>query len=140
MRITLDTNQLVRALVRPPGLATFVMAWEGKRFMVVCSKLLREEYERVLANPEIAALIYPELLRAFRSHLANDMEMIELPDEIARICRDPDDDKVIATAIYEMVDYLATDDADLTAPEVVKVLNEANIKVITIDELIKILG
>jgi hypothetical protein len=24
MRITLDTNQLVRALVRPPGLATFV--------------------------------------------------------------------------------------------------------------------
>jgi predicted nucleic acid-binding protein len=66
MRITLDTNQLVRALVRPPGLATFVMAWEGKRFMVVCSKLLREEYDRVLANPEIATLIYPELLRAFR--------------------------------------------------------------------------
>jgi hypothetical protein len=39
-----------------------------------------------------------------------------------------------------MVDYLATDDADLTAPEVVKVLNEANIQIITIDGLIKMLG
>ncbi len=139
MRLTLDTNQLVRALVRPPGLATFVMAWEGKRFVVVCSPPLRDEYERVLAYPDIAALIYPELLRAFRSHLADDMEMIELP-EIARICRDPDDDKVIATAIYGMVDYLVTDDADLTAPEVVKVLNKVNIQVITIEGLIKTLG
>jgi len=139
MRITLDTNQLVRALVRPPGLATFIMAWDGKRFMVVCSKPLREEYERVLDYPEIAVKIYPELLRAFRSHLADDMEMIELP-EIARVCRDPDDDKVIATAIYGMVDYLVTDDSDLTAPEVVKVLNEANIKVITIDALVTMLG
>jgi len=32
------------------------------------------------------------------------------------------------------------DDADLTAPEVVKVLNEANIQVITIEAPIKMLG
>ena len=69
MRITLDTNQLVRALVRPPELATFVMAWEVRRFSLVCSPSLLEEYERVLAYPDIASLIYPELLRAFRSHL-----------------------------------------------------------------------
>jgi putative PIN family toxin of toxin-antitoxin system len=112
MRITIDTNQLVRALVRPPGLATFVMAWESRRFDVICSPELLNEYNYVLDYPEIAQLIYPELLRAFRSHLQHDMEMIALP-EVPRICRDPDDDKVVATAIYGMVDYLLTDDADL---------------------------
>lgn len=37
MRITLDTNQLVRALMRPPELAVFLMAWEARRFTIVAS-------------------------------------------------------------------------------------------------------
>ncbi|HKZ69593.1 MAG TPA: putative toxin-antitoxin system toxin component, PIN family [Anaerolineales bacterium] len=139
MRITLDTNQLIRALVRPPGLATFMMAWESRRFLVVCSAELQAEYERVLTHPDITILIYPELLRTFRSHLQDDMEMVELPD-VPRICRDPDDDKVIATAIYGMVDYLVTDDEDLKAEAVVEVLHKAGIEVMTMDALIMILG
>lgn len=95
MRVTLDTNQLVKALMRPPQLATLVMAWESRRFRVVCSPALLHEYELVLAYPDIARLIYPELLRTFRSHLIHDLELVELP-HITPICRDPDDDKVIA--------------------------------------------
>jgi len=75
MRIVLDTNQLVRALMRPPELATFLMAWEAKRFSVICSPALLDEYERVLAHPDVAKLIFPELLRTFRSHLLYDIEM-----------------------------------------------------------------
>lgn len=41
MRITLDTNQFLRALMRPPELATFVMAWQARRFTVVCSNSLQ---------------------------------------------------------------------------------------------------
>jgi predicted nucleic acid-binding protein len=50
MRITLDTNQLVRALMRPPQLATFVMAWQSRRFSVVASQLLLDEYQKVIAT------------------------------------------------------------------------------------------
>ena len=139
MRITLDTNQLVRALVRPPGLATFVMAWESRRFLVVCSVQLLEEYERVLSHPNIKVLIYPELLRAFQSHLREDIELVELP-EVPRICRDPDDDKVIATAIYGEVDYLVTDDEDLKTPAVISVLRNAGIEVIAMGDLVAMLG
>lgn len=64
MRIVLDTNQLVAALVRPPELATLVMAWESARFTVVASPALLDEYQRVLAYPDVAALVAPELLRA----------------------------------------------------------------------------
>ena len=138
MRVTLDTNQLVRALMRPPQLATFVMAWEARRFAVVGSAELLDEYERVLTHPDIAALINPELLRAFRGHLVHDIEVIELP-EIPRVCRDPDDDKVLATALFGEVDYLVTADEDLRTLERLALLREAGIGVLSIDELIALL-
>jgi uncharacterized protein len=136
VRIVLDTNQLVRALIRPPQLATFMMAWEARRFAVVGSFALLDEYERVLAYPDIAALIFPELLRAFRSHLKHDIAIVD-PITIERICRDPDDDKVIATAVAGRVDYLVTADKDLLTDEVVARLESAGVKTITGDELIR---
>src|SRR6266496_706972 len=135
MRITLDTNQLVRALMRPPRLATFVMAWEARRFSVVCSYVLLEEYARVLAYPDVAKLIFPELLRAFRSHLIYDLEIVD-PITIQPVCRDPDDDKVIATAIAGDVDYLVTADDDLRTPEIIALLQRAGITIISMGELI----
>lgn len=49
LRIVLDTNQLVKALMRPPELATFIMACEAKRFTVLCShELLMDNLIRTL--------------------------------------------------------------------------------------------
>ena len=135
MRITLDTNQLVRALMRPPQLATFLMAWEAKRFTIVCSPPLLAEYLLVLHYKEIAELIYPELRRIFFAHLLQEIELVDLP-EIPRICRDPDDDKVIATAIYGTVDYLVTADEDLRVQPVIELLHAEGIVVTIIDEIL----
>ncbi len=135
MRITLDTNQLVRAMMRPPQLATFVMAWQAARFVVVCSPPLLAEYTLVLDYPEIAELIYPELRRLFMTQLLPEMEIVDLP-MIPAVCRDPADDKVLATALWGDVDYLVTADADLTAPEVAHLLLDEGIQLRTIDELI----
>lgn len=139
MRILLDTNQLVRALMRPPELAAFIMAWESRRFEVIASPEVLDEYERVLAYPEIAELIYPELLRAFRSHLLHDLALIEVT-ETPRLCRDPDDDKIIAAALAGEVDYLLTADEDLLDQPIVDLLLVAGIEIITADELIRRLG
>lgn len=43
LRVVLDTNQLVRALARPPEFATFVMAWASVRFTIICSDELLDE-------------------------------------------------------------------------------------------------
>jgi hypothetical protein len=135
LRITLDTNQLLRALMRPPELVTFVMAWQARRFTVVCSPQLLKEYELVLNYPKVAELIYPELRRIFLTQLSHEMEHVELP-EIAPVCRDPEDDKVVATAVFGFVDYLVTADEDLKTQPVVRVLHAANIEVATIDEIL----
>lgn len=138
MRVVVDTNQLVAALVRPPELATFMMAWESARFAVVASPAMLEEYLHVLAYPEVAALIYPELLRAFTSHLLDDIELIE-PPEVPRLCRDPDDDKVVAAAIYGLADFILTVDKDLMTPEMAVTLQEMGIAVTSGVDLLRIL-
>jgi putative PIN family toxin of toxin-antitoxin system len=138
MRIVLDTNQLVAALVRPPELATLVMAWESARFVPIASPDLIDEYQHVLAYPEIAAMIYPEISRTFHSHLLDDIELIT-PPETPRLCRDPDDDKVIAAAIYGLADYIVTIDGDLLADTIVDRLAELSIGVISGDQLIRLL-
>lgn len=125
--------------MRPPELATFVMAWQSQRFTVICSPDLRKEYEIVLAYPKLRELIYPELHRIFLTQLSQEMELVDLP-EIPPICRDPDDDKVIATAVYGKVDYLITADEDLLTPGVINALQAAGIATTTIDELLILLG
>lgn len=138
MRVVLDTNQLVAALARPPDLATLLMAWESSRFTVVASPALIEEYQRVLAYPDVKALIYPELLRTFQSHLFHDIEVIE-PPETPRICRDPDDDKVIAAAIYGLADFIVTVDQDLLTDDIVLRLDTLGIHVLSSSEFIRLL-
>jgi putative PIN family toxin of toxin-antitoxin system len=134
MRVVIDTNQLVAALVRPPELATLIMAWESARFTVVASPAMIDEYLRVLAYPDIAKLIYPELLRTFHSHLLQDIEQVE-PPEVPLLCRDPDDDKVIAAAIYGLADYILTVDHDLLTKDVTAKLKEIGIDIISSDAL-----
>ncbi len=138
MRIVIDTNQIVAALVRPPQLATLLMSWESARFTVVASSALIDEYLRVLAYPEVAKLIYPELLRTFHSHLLQDIEQVE-PPEVPRLCRDPDDDKVLAAAIYGLADYILTVDRDLLTKDVVAKLKQVGIDIISSDDLILLL-
>lgn len=138
MRVVLDTNQLVAALMRPPELATFMMAWESARFTVVASPAMIDEYRHVLAYPDVASLIYPELLRAFTSHLLDDIELVE-PLETPRVCRDPDDDKVVAAAVYGLADYILTVDEDLMAPEVAATLEEMGISLTSGASLIQTL-
>jgi predicted nucleic acid-binding protein len=77
----------------------------------------------------------------YKTFLGNytEMEMIQLSD-IPIICRDPEDDKVIATAIFGAVDYLATDDADIRTRAIATLLQDERIVLTTIDELLILLG
>jgi predicted nucleic acid-binding protein len=59
---------------------------------------------------------------------------------IQPICRDPDDDKVVATAIAGEVDYLVTEDNDLLTAEVSSILEQEGIQTISVNEFIKQLG
>lgn len=138
LRVVLDTNQLVAALMRPPELATLLMSGEAHRFTVIASPDLIDEYQYVLAYPKIANSIAQPLLRTFQSHLLTKIEIV-YPAETPQVCRDPDDDKVIAAAIYGFADAIVTVDKDLLTREIVATLQELGIQVISGAKLLNLL-
>lgn len=110
MRVVLDTNILVSALIAPAGNPTAIYnAWEqGKFILLTCGEHL-EELRATLQKPKIADLIKPH--RAGR--LVNQLrKLAEDVGELPHVKRSPDpgDDFLLALAEAGKADYLVTGD------------------------------
>jgi putative PIN family toxin of toxin-antitoxin system len=110
MRIVLDTNILVSALIAPAGNpAAIYNAWEqGKFTLLTCAEHL-DELRATLQKPRVADLIKP--YKAGR--LVNQIRRLaehtgQLPQ--VRRSRDPDDNFLLALAETGNADYLVTGD------------------------------
>ena len=117
IRVVLGTNLLVGYLLthRPP-IATLIdrhLAQED--FVLVTAPGLLEELDRVLRYPKLQRY-YSEAERTrFVALLMALAEVVDLPEAIPRICRDPDDDQVIACAVVGQADVVVSGDRDLLA-------------------------
>jgi len=110
MRVILDTNVLVAALIAPSGPPHQLLeAFLNDQFTLITSDVQIEEFARVTRYPAIRPRIQPaqagRLLNAMHS-LAVTLE--KLPP--ASVSRDPHDDYLFAMAIAGDVDYLLTGD------------------------------
>jgi putative PIN family toxin of toxin-antitoxin system len=110
MRVVLDTNILVSALISPVGHpAAIYDAWEdGKFTLLTCAEQL-DELRATLRKPRVAALIKPH--KAGR--LVNQIK--KLAEEIGALPRvkrsaDPSDDFLLALSEAGKADYLVTGD------------------------------
>lgn len=111
MRVVLDTNVLVSALHfggRPRRLLDDVL--RGDHALVIGAAILGE-LEAVLVETCGWA---SDRAAAVRAELEAIAEVVT-PVEIPRVCRDPDDDQILAIAVIGAVDALVTGDADLLA-------------------------
>jgi putative PIN family toxin of toxin-antitoxin system len=100
VRVVLDAVILVRGLINPSGhWGQFVFAQAGSYAWIV-SPAIVDEYLNVLRRPE--------LIRKYREVPSRNLpwvlaqiataRMVE-PDEIPRVCRNPEDDKFLAAAV-----------------------------------------
>jgi len=110
MRVVLDTNILVSALISPGGHpAAIYDAWAHSRFtLLTCAEHL-EELRATLQKPRIADLIKP--YKAGR--LVNQIrKLAENVGHLPRVKRspDPNDDFLLALSEAGMADYLVTGD------------------------------
>jgi uncharacterized protein len=115
MRAVIDTNVLLAGLLwRGPPYALLEQVRSGALTFISSPKLLSELAE-VLARPKFDAIV----LRANASReqmlvqvrmLAEVMESPPLPQPV---CRDPDDDAVLALAIAAQADLIVSGDEDL---------------------------
>ena len=111
MRVVLDTNVLVSALHfggRPRRLLDDVL--RGDHTLVIGAAILGE-LEAVLVETCGWASDRAAAVRAELDAIAE----VVTPVEVPRVCRDPDDDQILAIAVIGTVDALVTGDADLLA-------------------------
>jgi len=110
MRVVLDTNILVSALISPAGHpAAIYDAWEdGKFTLLTCAEHL-DELRATLQKPRVAELIKPHQA----GRLVNQVrKLAEDIDPLPRVKRSPDpaDDFLLALSEAGKADYLVTGD------------------------------
>ena len=119
IRVVLDTNLLVSYLLthRPP-IATLVDHYLAREeITLVTAPELLDELDRVLGYSRLQRYYTAAQRKRFVALVLALSEVVELPESIPRICRDPDDDWVIACAVVGQADAIVSGDQDLLVLE-----------------------
>ncbi len=112
MRVVIDTNLFVRALLAAPLPSALIHAWFNDLFVLIVSNETLDELAEVVAHPKFKTKITPkqasEIIRLLRLHA----ELIEISRNL-NLCRDPKDNIFLSVAASAQADYLITADNDL---------------------------
>ncbi len=112
IKVVLDTNILVSALLFNGRLSRIVRLWKTGQITPYVSKETFHEFKNVLKYPkfglsekEINTIIEEEVLPYF--------QVVDLKETVKGVCKDLDDEKFISCAISSSAKFLVTGDNDL---------------------------
>jgi putative PIN family toxin of toxin-antitoxin system len=112
MRVVLDTNVVVSALLFKTTLSKIIALWQRGAIIPAVSKDTFQELQTVLAYPKFA-LTQDEIRAMLEGEILPFFEVIEVRADVKGICADPADDKFLACALAASVDYLVSGDKAL---------------------------
>jgi putative PIN family toxin of toxin-antitoxin system len=110
MRVVLDTNIIVSALIAPAGKpAAIIGAWmDGKFTLLTCATQL-DELRATLQKPRVAELVKPHKAGRLVNQVKKLAEDVALLPRVER-SPDPTDDFLLALSEGGKADYLVTGD------------------------------
>jgi len=112
MRVILDTNVLLGALISPSGPPdTIYRAWRAARFELVTSVAQLDELRRVSRYPKLKTILPAHRVGTMVNNMQRAIVLAPLPPLPDGIeARDPNDAFLVAMALAGEVDYLVTGD------------------------------
>ena len=112
MRVVLDTNVLLSALISPHGPPDRIYrAWRSARFEIVTSTAQLDEIRRASRYPKLRAILPPHRLGAMVNNLQRAIILETLPDSSeAMALADLNDAFLLAMALAGEANYLVTGD------------------------------
>lgn len=135
MRAVVDTNVWISAVLNPTGAPAAVrLALQRQQFTLVTREPLLTEVALVLARPRFAQRsgVTPADIADLVALLRERAEVVPVTGAV-QLCRDPDDDVVIETALNGRADAVVSRDDDLkAASDVAAILSERGIAVLTV--------
>lgn len=109
VRVVLDTNVLLSALISPHGPPDAIYrAWRSARFEIVTSETQLDELRRASRYPKFKAVLQPHRVGAMVKNLQRATVLERLPSDIE--ADDPFDTFLLAMAVAGEAEYLVTGD------------------------------
>jgi hypothetical protein len=109
MRVVLDTNVLLSALISPHGAPDAIYrAWRAAEFEVVTSLAQLDELRRASRYPKFQAVLQPHRVGAMVNNLQRAIVLERLTTDVE--ADDPNDAFLLAMALAGDADYLVTGD------------------------------
>jgi len=109
MRIVLDTNILISALISPAGPSdSLYRAWRNGQFYLITSEEHLEEFRRITRYPHLRPYIQPAAGTMLNEIRLLAVMVSNLPK--LKASRDPGDNFILAMAVAGHADFLVTKD------------------------------
>jgi len=131
MRVVLDTNVLVSALIKSGKPKRLLGAVLGPKHTLILSDPIIEEFSRVSADQKIAKYADDEAVAAFLGVLLSKAVFVRLKSKV-RVFRNPDDD-VLSTAKEGDADFVVTGDKHILELHEFK-----GIRIVTIEKALSV--
>lgn len=115
MRAVVDTNILVRAVIKPQGsVGPVLQRLRRREYTLLLSRATLDEMVDVLHRPRLRVKygLSESALRAVIRLVVLRSELVQ-PDEQVAVCRDPKDDKFLDVALAGQADVIVSGDEDL---------------------------
>ncbi|MFT5962858.1 MAG: putative PIN family toxin of toxin-antitoxin system [Burkholderiaceae bacterium] len=109
MRVVLDTNVLLSALISPHGAPDAIYrAWRVAKFEVVTSLVQLDEIRRASRYPKFQAVLQPHRVGTMVNNLQRAIVLDRLTPDV--VADDPNDAFLLAMALAGDANYLVTGD------------------------------
>ncbi|WP_142803809.1 putative toxin-antitoxin system toxin component, PIN family [Tepidiphilus sp. J10] len=112
MRVILDTNVLLGALISPHGPPDIIYrAWRAARFELVTSRAQLDELRRVSRYPKLKTILPAHRIGTMLNNMQHAIVLEVLPTLPENLeANDPNDTFLLAMALAGAADYLVTGD------------------------------
>ncbi len=107
-----DTNVVVSGLLKGGASRQIYSAFKTGEFNLILSNIMFEEIMHVLGRRKFQNLITPEERKELAYFLQAKASFVAPLDSIS-ICRDPEDNHILACAVEARADFIVTGDKDL---------------------------
>lgn len=136
MRLVIDTNVLVSAILSPNSISAKILNWGEDNGIILYSATTLTEVLSVLGRSKFSKYIDHEDIDGLSIRIKTVWLFIEILNQV-KLCRDPKDDKFIDLALNGEASHLITGDNDLLVLNPIKNTSVINPRTCW-DEIIKL--
>jgi putative PIN family toxin of toxin-antitoxin system len=131
LRVVLDTNVLVSAVVSDGKSRELLRRGIANRFSIVTSDFILKELVKVLRRPKFKT--GEDEIHRITIALVRTAEVVSVKSKLKAVEEDPKDDMIVETAYDGRADMIVTGDSHLLALE-----NFRGIKIITVERMLEL--